>query len=52
MKWLKEFVLLFVELLFLCAFNKYAMNVSNDFIFINAVITVLIVDLVNRRANS
>jgi hypothetical protein len=51
MKWLKEFALLLVQLLAICAFNKYAMNVSNDFVFLDAVLTILLIDLVNRRAN-
>jgi hypothetical protein len=52
MKWLKEFALLLVQLLAICAFNKYAMNVSNDFVLIDAAIAILLTDLVNKRANS
>jgi hypothetical protein len=51
MKWLKEFALLLVQLFVVCAFNKFILNVSNDFIFIDSAIAILLTDLVNSSAN-
>lgn len=50
MKFIKNWALLLSQLLVVCAFNKYAMNVNDEFVFIDSAIAVLLANLVNERA--
>lgn len=50
-KWFKELAIVCINIFLLMLINHFVFGVKSDLLFYNAIITILIVDLVNRNAN-
>ena len=50
-KWFKELVIVFIDIFLMMLINHFVFGVKSDLLFYNAIITILIIDLVGRNAN-
>jgi hypothetical protein len=51
MRWWQEFIILIIQLTVVSLVSLFIFGAHKDFVFLDAVLTILLIDLVDRRAN-